>query len=292
MQNMTVSMEGRRSAQWLPRFDLLLEDGTQRLLISSVYVLIFLYHTRRSLPLYHASWHQDRVFALTLHILSGVIELVRYSLRATEGTVLPDIVDTTLCLIHSVTTLRLARPLLRGDQTTRAAYQAPAIIRPILAVMAIVRNDSSLHGAVVKLLHAFLYTRLLIFASKRIGMNKVQSQSTIYAQSVFLGAVLAIESSGLPGAVAVYIGAVGVVMVLNRSVSNHLSRSREAVKSSSWFYQLFVQSCLWIGLTELSSIKAREPLALASCVSDEYTGNKTTSGDKEDPNTRRSLKQE
>jgi hypothetical protein len=222
---MTGSMKDSRTEPWLPWAGLLLEAGTQRLLISSVYVLIFVYHTRRSLPVYHASWHQERFLTLTLHILSGVIELARYYLRAIEGTVLPDIVDTILCLIHSLTTLRLARPLFRGNETTRAAYQAPAIIRPILAVMAVVRKDSSLHGAVVKLLHAFLYTRLLIFASKRIRLTKVQSQSTIYAQSVFLGAVLAIQSSGLPGAVAVYIGAVGLVMVKNRSVSNHLSRS-------------------------------------------------------------------
>ncbi|KAM5529367.1 hypothetical protein FOXYSP1_17211 [Fusarium oxysporum f. sp. phaseoli] len=289
---MTVSMEDSRTESWLPWAGLLLEAGTQRLLISSVYVLIFVYHTRRSLPVYRASWHQERIFTLTLHILSGVIELARYYLRAIEGTVLPDIMDTILCLIHSLTTLRLARPLLRGNETTRAAYQAPAIIRPILAVMAIVRKDSSLHGAVVKLLHAFLYTRLLIFASKRIRLTKVQSQSTIYAQSVFLGAVLAIELSALPGAVAVYIGAVGLVMVMNRSVSNHLSRSREAVKSSSRLYQLLVESCLWIGLTELSSIKAHEPLALASCANDEYTDDKTAGGDKKDPQSRRSLKQD
>ncbi|KAH7183781.1 hypothetical protein BKA60DRAFT_532459 [Fusarium oxysporum] len=281
-------MEDSRTEPWLPWSGLLLETGTQRLLISSVYALIFVYHTRRSLPVYRASWHQERIFTLTLHILSGVIELARYYLRAIEGTVLPDIVDTILCLIHSLTTLRLARPLLRGNETTRAAYQAPAIIRPILAVMAVVRKDSSLHGAVVKLLHAFLYTRLLIFASKRIRLTKVQSQSTIYAQSVFLGAVLAIQSSGLPGAVAVYIGAVGLVMVKNRSVSNHLSRS--AVKSSSRLYQLLVESCLWIGLTELSSIKAHEPLALASCANDEYTDDKTAGGDKKDPQSRRSLK--
>ncbi|EXA28485.1 hypothetical protein FOVG_19915 [Fusarium oxysporum f. sp. pisi HDV247] len=289
---MTASMEDSRTEPWLPWAGLLLEAGTQRLLISSVYVLIFVYHTRRTLPVYRASWHQERIFTLTLHILSGVIELARYYLRAIEGTVLPDIMDTILCFIHSLTTLRLARPLLRGNETTRAAYQAPAIIRPILAVMAIVRKDSSLHGAVVKLLHAFLYTRLLIFASKRIRLTKVQSQSTIYAQSVFLGAVLAIESSALPGAVAVYIGAVGLVMVMNRSVSNHLSRSREAVKSYSRLYQLLVESCLWIGLTELSSIKAHEPLALASCANDEYTDDKTAGGDKKDPQSRRSLKQD
>ncbi|KAH7183728.1 hypothetical protein BKA60DRAFT_613876 [Fusarium oxysporum] len=262
-------MEDSRTEPWLPWAGLLLEAGTQRLLISSVYVLIFVYHTRRSLPVYRASWHQERIFTLTLHILSGVIELARYYLRAIEGTVLPDIMDTIL------------RPPSYG---------------PILAVMAIVRKDSSLHGAVVKLLHAFLYTRLLIFASKRIRLTKVQSQSTIYAQSVFLGAVLAIESSALPGAVAVYIGAVGLVMVMNRSVSNHLSRSiadhERQSKSYSRLYQLLVESCLWIGLTELSSIKAHEPLALASCANDEYTDDKTAGGDKKDPQSRRSLKQD
>jgi F0F1-type ATP synthase assembly protein I len=160
-----------------------------------------------------------------LHILSGITELAKYYLHSMDDAALPDIVDTILCLVHSLTTLKLARPLLRGNKTTRAAYQAPAIIRPVLAVVTVIRKDPWMHGAVVKLLHAFLYTRFLIFASKRIRLTKVQSQATIYAQSVFLGAILAIESSGLPGGVAVYIASVGFVMVLNRFVSNHLCRS-------------------------------------------------------------------
>lgn len=160
-----------------------------------------------------------------LHIASGITELAKYYLYSANHAALPDMVDIILCLVHSLTSLKLTRPLLRGNETTRAAYQAPAIIRPVLAVVAVARKDARMHGAVVKLLHAFLYTRLLIFASKRIRLSMVQSHATIYAQSVFLGAVLAIELSGLPGGVAVYIAGVGLVMVLNRSVSNHLSRS-------------------------------------------------------------------
>ncbi|KAF4451495.1 hypothetical protein F53441_5537 [Fusarium austroafricanum] len=185
----------------------------------------------------------------------------------------------------------LSTPLLRGNGTTRAAYQAPAIIRPILAVIAVVGKDPGLHGAVVKLLHAFLYTRFLIFASKRIRLTKVQSQATIYAQSVFLGAILAIQAAGLPGGVAVYIGAVGVVMVLSRCVSNHLSRSREAARSASLLDQLLVRPCLWIGLTELGSIRAHQPLALASCANDEYTDDKAVGGDQKVRQSRRSSKQ-
>ncbi|KAG8664215.1 hypothetical protein FPOAC2_13884 [Fusarium poae] len=196
-----------------------------------------------------------------------------------DDAALPDIVDTILCLVHSLTTLKLARPLLRGNKTTRAAYQAPAIIRPVLAVVTVIRKDPWMHGAVVKLLHAFLYTRFLIFASKRIRLTKVQSQATIYAQSVFLGAILAIESSGLPGGVAVYIASVGFVMVLNRFVSNHLCRSPEAVKSSPLFDQLLARSFLWIGPADLNSIKAHQPSALASSADDEYANDNAAGED-------------
>ncbi|KAH6952403.1 hypothetical protein BKA56DRAFT_682171 [Ilyonectria sp. MPI-CAGE-AT-0026] len=129
------------------------------------------------------------------------------------------------CFVQAFTTLRLSKTLLRGDISTRPSYQAPALMRPFVGLAAIVYQSAAIHRASVKLLHAFLYTRMIIFLAKRFGVGKIHSNATIYAHAVFLGAIIAIHDSGLPAGVPVYIGMVGAVMVLNRYVTDRLARS-------------------------------------------------------------------
>ncbi|RSL48170.1 hypothetical protein CEP54_013063 [Fusarium duplospermum] len=289
-------MEERGATGWLSRASWnhpQLEPQTQYLLICSVYLLIFAYHTRRSLPVYHVNSCQKRSMALALHILAGAFELTRYYARAVKGPVLPDLADTAACFAHSFTTLTLARTLLRGDKTTRASYQAPALMRPLLALIAIGYENAFIHEASVKLLHAFLYTRLIIFLAKRIGMNKVQSYATVYAHAVSLGAIVAIHYSGLPGGVPVYIGAVGVVMVFNHRMSAALSKSAESGRYTqdttsqsisrhigpegikSAFGEALMRMSLWIGLVNIETIKAQDRSSIASAwTGDEYVESK------------------
>lgn len=192
----------------------------QYLLLGSVYLCIFGYHTRRSLRVYRITSGKQTSLMLMLHILSASFELLRFYAQALNGDVLPDVLDTVACFVHSATTSGLAKQLLRGDQTTRASYQAPALMRPFVALTSLLNQSVFVHRASVKLLHAFLYTRLIIFLAKRFKMNKIYSFSTIYAHGVFLGAVIAIHDSGLPAGVPVYIGMVGAVMGLNRYVAD------------------------------------------------------------------------
>ncbi|SCV61396.1 uncharacterized protein FFFS_15966 [Fusarium fujikuroi] len=167
------------------------------------------------------------------------------------------------------------------------------MLRPVLSFAAVVRQDSFAHEACVKLLHAFLYTRLLIFMSKRIGMGKIQSHSTIYAQAVTLGAILAIISSGLPAGVPIYIGAVGLVMVLNHRTpidplsSAHLTDAIERrpdtrvigsayVKRTKGNVERTVTKVIqWLGLFEIkgAEMKHLSPGIPAGDV-DEYTEKK------------------
>ncbi|SCN99760.1 uncharacterized protein FFB20_10988 [Fusarium fujikuroi] len=211
--------------QWAEWTNVLPNGNTEYLLICLGYIIIFAYHTRHSILGYYGHPRTEKSLALALHVLAATFELTRYYFRASRRTVQPDLFDTAACMIHSITSLRLARTLRRGDKTTRASYQAPAMLRPVLSFAAVVRQDSFAHEACVKLLHAFLYTRLLIFMSKRIGMGKIQSHSTIYAQAVTLGAILAIISSGLPAGVPIYIGSVGLVMVFNQQTPSNLPSS-------------------------------------------------------------------
>jgi hypothetical protein len=138
-----------------------------------------------------------------------------------------------------------------------------------------------------------LYTRLLIFVAKRIGMGKIQTHSTIYAQAVTLGAILAIISSGLPAGVPIYIGAVSLVMVFNQRTSTNLpssvhfvegiercaatrvSRPTSVKRTKEKFQQTITGVTQWLGLFEIKSfeMKQRSPGVPAGDI-DEYTEQK------------------
>ncbi|KAM0364086.1 hypothetical protein ACHAO7_010075 [Fusarium culmorum] len=208
------------SIEWM---NILWDARVRYLSICVVYVVIFSYHTRHSIAIFYTHSNLEKFITLVFHILAAAFELTRYYVAALDGPVLPDVLDTTACLIHSLTSLRLARTLRRGDNTTRASYQAPALLRPFLALFAVSKRSAFAHQACIKLLHAFLYTRLIIFVAKRVGMGSVQTHAKTYAQAVTLGAVLAITSSGIPGGVPAYLLAVAVVMVLNQHVSINLA---------------------------------------------------------------------
>ncbi|GKU22965.1 unnamed protein product [Fusarium langsethiae] len=268
---------------------ILWDARAQYLSICIVYVVIFSYHTRHSITAYYTHSNSEKFITLVLHILAATFELTRYYIAASNGTVLPDILDTTACLVHSLTSLRLARALRRGDNTTRASYQAPAILRPFLALFAVTHNSAFAHQACVKLLHAFLYTRLIIFVAKRVGLGNVQTHAKIYAQAVTLGAVLAIISSGIPGGVPTYLVAVAVVMVLNQRVSMNLASPVHAMTGLGSIpatrvciptFVTQIQSAVrlatmvvmeWLGLFEIADIETNHrPPTVPVVIVDEY----------------------
>ncbi|RMI93959.1 hypothetical protein CDV36_016510, partial [Fusarium kuroshium] len=133
-------------------------------------------------------WRTSR--SLLLHILAGLFELVRYYTRGVDGDVVPEVLDTAACFAQAFTTLHRSKTLLRGDIMTRPSYQAPALMRPFARLTALVYQSPSIHRASVKLLHTFLYTRMIIFLVKRFGVDKTHSNTTIYAHAVFLGAIM------------------------------------------------------------------------------------------------------
>ncbi|KAJ3453902.1 hypothetical protein MRS44_018534 [Fusarium solani] len=227
----------------------------------------------------------------TRHILAGSFELARYYTRAVDGDVVPEVIDTVACFAQAFTTLRLSKTLLRGDVTTRPSYQAPALMRPFIGCLAalVYQSPCAIHRASVKLLHAFLYTRMIIFLAKRFGVGKIHSNATIYAHAVFLGAIIAIHDSGLHAGVPVYISMVGAVMVLNRYVADRLTRcvtlndplpmQKPNAVDSSWTSKVsmpiwernLMRVLLWLGLANLEAIKEHDRSSKLSCpVNDEY----------------------
>lgn len=89
---------------------------TQYLLLGSVYLCIFGYYTRRSLRVYRITSGKQTSLMLTLHILSVSFELVRYYAQVINEDVLPDVLDTAACFVHSATTLGLAKQLLEATK--------------------------------------------------------------------------------------------------------------------------------------------------------------------------------
>lgn len=136
----------------------------------------------------------------------------------------PEVLDTVACFVQALTALRLSKTLLRGDVTTRPSYQTPALMRPFIGLAAIVHQSATIHRASVKLLHTFLYTRMIIFLAKRLSVGKIHPNTIIYAHTVFLGAIISIHDLGLPASIPIYIGLVGVVMVLNQYVADRLAK--------------------------------------------------------------------
>ncbi|RSL39516.1 hypothetical protein CEP54_016309 [Fusarium duplospermum] len=267
-----VSVMGRARHSLEGYWELMASDKkTQYLLLCSMYLLIFAYHTRRSLPVYHAKFRKQSSSSLVLHILAGSFELARYYTRAVDGDVVPEVLDTVACFAQAFTTLRLSKTLLRGDITTRPSYQAPALMRPFVGLTALVYQSPSIHRASVKLLHAFLYTRMIIFLAKRFGVGRIQLNATIYAHAVFLGAIIAIHDSGLHAGVPVYISMVGAVMVLNRYVADRLTSSWTSEVSMPIWERNLMRVLLWLGLANLEAIKEDDRSSKLSCpVNDEY----------------------
>ncbi|KAJ3453549.1 hypothetical protein MRS44_017796 [Fusarium solani] len=229
-----ASVMGRARHSLEGYWELLASDKkTQYLLICSVYLLIFAYHTRRSLPVYHAKFRKQSSSSLVLHILAGSFELIRYYTRAVDGDVVPEVLDTVACFAQAFTTLRLSKTLVRGDITTRPSYQAPALMRPFVGLTALVYQSPSIHRASVKLLHAFLYTRMIIFLAKKFGMR--------------------------------------AVMVLNRYVADRLASPWTSEISMSIWGRTLMCVLLWLGLADLEAINKNDhSLKPPAPANDEY----------------------
>ncbi|VUC31370.1 unnamed protein product [Clonostachys rosea] len=237
--------------------------GIWALIMGSAYLTIFFYHTKKSIPTYQITFRKRSIIPLFVHILAGLCEILHFHSQAIYGRKpAPHAIDTALCVLHTVTTLHLSKTLVRGDITTRPSYQAGGILRLSTGLAAYIMKSSALHYGAVRMLNAFLYTRLLIYLCKRTGLDTIQSKSSVYSQSVFLGAVIAIYESGVSGAVPLYILSVGLVVLLNHHVSLGIG---------SQTLQFCRTLMLWLGLAELGSIRAHShPPELDAGVSDQY----------------------
>ncbi|KAK8853273.1 hypothetical protein IAR55_003977 [Kwoniella newhampshirensis] len=106
-----------------------------------------------------------RHWAISYHAAAGVGELGLYYLgfEMSMG-------GLSLCLIQSGTNLILSKRLMKGvPSLTRPAYQAGAILRPVMSLYAYnTRCPRDYHDSIAPL-HAFVYARLLLLVYSSIS---------------------------------------------------------------------------------------------------------------------------
>jgi hypothetical protein len=208
--------------------DIHMYNTIEALVSGLLFTFIFAHHSRWTVPMYAKKFQRRTNFPLLLHISTGVFELARlHYYRTRQGGIVrsPNTIDLAACFVQALTSLQLAKSSRRGDvYSTRPCYQAGSVLRVVLEVTAFIQGSAALHAASVKCLNSFIYTRLIIFVATRVlRLDSRLPLSALYAYGVFLGAVFAVNGSGIPLGVPVYITLVGVVMALNRLTSDAIN---------------------------------------------------------------------
>ncbi|KAJ2901987.1 hypothetical protein MKZ38_001128 [Zalerion maritima] len=186
----------------------------------AVYTFLIFSRSSKTTLRYSRNFHKPSSWPLAVHVLAGLFEIVRYHTKAVQGPVLADSLDILACLLQSGTNVYLAKFLLRGDKLlTRPAYQAGGLLRPFVSFLAYAYRSPSLHRSSVKIVDGFVYTRLVIWVSHRLGLHHSFSGPGVYSYGVFLGALLGISYSGLCHGVPIYLSAMAAILVVSRKVT-------------------------------------------------------------------------
>lgn len=138
---------------------------------------IFFYHTRKP---YQITFRKRSTIPLFAHIVVGLYEILRFHSQAIYGRKPVSVAtDTSLCVLHTLTTLHLSKTLVRGDITTRPSYQTGGILRLSTGLAAYITRSYTRDA--IRMLNAFLYTRMLIILSKRTGLDTILSKASVYS---------------------------------------------------------------------------------------------------------------
>lgn len=161
------------------------------LFTSLAYASILLRHTRYAAPVYNKHHRESstklfRNTILFLHITSGFTEICRWYFLVLSTGLRPiaTIIDFSLCLVQSITSLILVKHLARGFPIlTRPSYQAGSVARMVLATIALYNGSADWHESSSKAVNAFIYTRLLI---KYIGpLMKTSNEDVASQQAMY-----------------------------------------------------------------------------------------------------------
>ena len=252
-------------------------------LVSITLGAIYHQHSQYSIPLYKA--HMRPI--LILHIVSGLTELLGLYIRPLLHThdKIPDSIDLTLCLAQSGTNMALVKRMARGQwKMTRPSYQAGALLRPVLTILGMIYQRSDLHTSSLQILHAFIYTRYLIYLWSKTGL--LDKHSDIYMMAVFCAAILAMMDTPFPAVLSkAYILCVAGISLLNHWTSQQLE---EDTSRHSKIKIDLLNLLVFLGLADLPTLKGGEP---SDMVKDDYCGDLgiEEAGDESLPDARKYL---
>ncbi|PHH80941.1 hypothetical protein CDD80_5151 [Ophiocordyceps camponoti-rufipedis] len=244
-----------------------------------LYSSVFGFHTRRTVSTYNRKFQKSTSYALPVHIATGLFEIFRYQLRASlygEDNVTAAGGDVIVCLIWAWSSLALVRSLRRGDpSTTRPAYQAGTLLRPVAALAAYLLQSPAMYRVCAKAINSFIYARVGIFIMHKSGFLRKHQDSAVYAICIPVSAILAIHEGRVPGAVPLYIAAMFAVGWLNNWVSSAIRERPVTGSTTNSIKDRFVDAMLSLGFAELDGLKKffdkkRRPTSLCPDIMDEY----------------------
>lgn len=138
----------------------------EMVVIVSLHALVIIYHVRPTVPFYnkHHRSPWQKLLAntiLAVHIAGGILEMLRWQFRACWDLLpVPNNLDLFLAFLQTVTSLRLAKYMRRGQPLmTRPTFQAGPVFRLALSALAWYWMDGRLHKGSVKTLDGFLWVR-------------------------------------------------------------------------------------------------------------------------------------
>lgn len=216
---------------------------------------------------------------LILHISVGLIELLGLYLQPMflRHERIPNLLDLVLCLAQSGTNMALVKRMARGQwRMTRPSYQAGAIMRPVLTISAIVFQRSDLHAASLQIIHAFIYTRCLIYIWWKAKL--LDRHSDTYMVAVFSAAILAMADTACPGILSkTYVLCVAGISSLNHWTSRQIAEPPTR-RSASKAHLLGL--LLRLGLVDLESLREREisNTMKDDCYCDNFVAERTKGG--------------
>jgi hypothetical protein len=226
-------------------------------MVSIALSTIYYRHSRFSIPLYTV--HLRPVLAL--HIFSGLIELLGLHLRPLllRSEKIPDLLDLILCFAQSGTNMALVKNMSRGQwRMTRPSYQAGAILRPVLTISAIVYQRADLHTSSLQIIHAFIYTRCLIYICWKADL--LEKHSDMYMMAVFAAAILAMADTPCPAILSkAYVLCVAGISLLNHWASHQI---KEPLLGQSKGKGYVLSLLLRLGFVDLPTLEEADSLNL------------------------------
>ncbi|PFH59416.1 hypothetical protein XA68_12418 [Ophiocordyceps unilateralis] len=244
-----------------------------------LYSSVFGFHTRRTVATYNGKFRKSTSYALPVHIATGLFEIFRYQIRAAlygEDVVTATSGDVIVCFIWAWTSLALVRSLRRGDpSTTRPAYQAGTLLRPVAAIAAYALQSPALYRVCAKAINSFVYARVGIFIMHKSGFLRRHQDSSVYAVCIPVSAILSIHEGRVTGAVPLYLAAMFAVGWLNHWVSSAIKERPATGNMPKSIKDRFVDAMLSLGFAELDDLKKffqkkRRPTSLCPDIMDEY----------------------